>query len=116
MRGEADIREQYSKLFNTLNQRNIGSLLEKDKQASDLFMNQGITFTVYSDSEGIEKIFPYDIIPRIITAAEWAHVEAGIKQRLRALNLFLKDIYSNQQILKDKIIPAELITSCPHYT
>jgi uncharacterized circularly permuted ATP-grasp superfamily protein len=116
MRGEADIREQYSKLFNTLSQMNIGSLLEKDKQASELFMNQGITFTVYSDSEGIEKIFPYDIIPRIITATEWAHVEAGIKQRLRALNLFLKDIYSSQQILKDKIIPAELITSCPHYT
>lgn len=115
MRGETDIREQYGKLFNTLNQMNSGSLLEKDKQASELFMNQGITFTVYSENEGIERIFPYDIIPRIITAAEWAHVEAGIKQRLKALNRFLKDIYSDQQIIKDKIIPAELITSCPHY-
>ena len=116
MRGEQNIHEQYDKLFATLRQMNKDSLLEKDKQASDLFMNQGITFTVYSENEGIERIFPYDIIPRIITAAEWLHIESGIKQRLKALNLFLKDIYSHQQIIKDKIIPAELITSCPHYT
>ena len=79
-------------------------------------MNQGITFTVYSDNAGIERIFPFDIIPRIIQAAEWDHIEAGIRQRLKALNLFLKDIYSDQQILKDKIVPAELIASCPQYT
>src|SRR5438128_11560371 len=79
-------------------------------------MNQGITFTVYNDDAGIERIFPFDIIPRILTSAEWKHIESGIKQRLRALNLFLKDIYSNQQILKDGIIPLELIASCPHYT
>ena len=79
-------------------------------------MSQGITFTVYNNDEGIERIFPFDILPRIITAAEWAHVEAGIKQRLTALNLFLKDIYSDQQIIKDNIIPAELIASCPHFT
>lgn len=64
-------------------------------------MNQGITFTVYSDDAGIERIFPFDIIPRIITWAEWAKIESGIKQRLKALNLFLKDIYHDQQILKD---------------
>ncbi len=79
-------------------------------------MNQGITFTVYSDNAGIERIFPFDIIPRILTGIEWDHIQQGITQRLRALNLFLKDIYSEQQILKDKIIPAELIASCPHYT
>lgn len=84
--------------------------------AGELFMNQGITFTVYSDDAGIEKIFPFDIIPRILTGAEWDHIEQGIKQRLRALNLFLKDIYSEQNILKDKIIPAELVASCPQYT
>ena len=115
MRGESNIREQYTKLFNVLSQLHINSLHDKDKLASELFMNQGITFTVYSDNAGIEKIFPYDIIPRIITAAEWQHVEEGIKQRLKALNLFLKDIYNEQQIIKDKIIPAELIASCPHY-
>ncbi|HEX5152444.1 MAG TPA: circularly permuted type 2 ATP-grasp protein [Parafilimonas sp.] len=116
MRGERNIRGQYSKLFETLQQLHINTLLDKDKQASELFMNQGITFTVYSENEGIERIFPYDIIPRIITAAEWDHIERGIKQRLTALNLFLKDIYNDRQILKDKIIPAELIATCPHYT
>ena len=115
MRGEQAIREQYSKLFQSIQQLDLSELSEKDKQASELFMNQGITFTVYSDNEGIEKIFPYDIIPRIITAAEWNHIEAGIKQRLKALNFFLKDIYNERNILKDKIIPSELIASCPHY-
>ncbi|WP_415157865.1 circularly permuted type 2 ATP-grasp protein [Parafilimonas sp.] len=115
MRGEKNIREQYAKLFEVLNHLHINTLHDKDRLASELFMNQGITFTVYSDNAGIERIFPYDIIPRIITAAEWQHIEEGIKQRLRALNLFLKDIYNDQQIIKDKIIPAGLITSCPHY-
>jgi uncharacterized circularly permuted ATP-grasp superfamily protein len=116
MRGEQSIRGQYGKLFETLQQLHINTLLDKDKQAGELFMNQGITFTVYSENEGIERIFPYDIIPRIITAAEWDHIERGIKQRLTALNLFLKDIYNDQEILRDKIIPAELIATCPHYT
>lgn len=115
MRDDSGIREQYSKLFSVLNSLHINTLYDKDKLASELFMNQGITFTVYSDNAGIERIFPYDIIPRIITSAEWQHIEAGIKQRLKALNLFLKDIYNQQQILKDKIIPADLIASCPHY-
>lgn len=79
-------------------------------------MNQGITFTVYNDDVGIERIFPFDIIPRIITGKEWHKIELGIKQRIKALNLFLKDIYSERQILRDKIVPAELIASCPEYT
>lgn len=115
MRGEQSIRDQYSKVFNTLEQMQLNMLYEKHKLAGELFMNQGITFTVYSDNAGIERIFPYDIIPRILTAGEWLHIEEGIKQRLKALNFFLKDIYNEQNILKDKIIPYELITSCPHY-
>jgi uncharacterized circularly permuted ATP-grasp superfamily protein len=110
------IRAQYRKVFNTLQQLDISNLQQKDAFAGELFMNQGITFTVYSDNAGIERIFPFDIIPRIITATEWDHVEKGIQQRLKALNLFLKDIYNEQQILKDKIIPAGLIASRPHYT
>src|SRR4030095_6685549 len=110
------IREQYQKVFNTLQQLDTSNLHQKDALAGELFMNQGITFTVYSDDVGIERIFPFDIIPRIITAEEWDHIEKGIQQRLKALNLFLKDIYNEQQILKDKIIPAGLIASCPHYT
>lgn len=112
----SDIREPYSKVLATLQHLDVNALHQKDKSAGELFMSQGITFTVYADNAGIERIFPFDIIPRIITGKEWAHVESGIKQRLRALNLFLKDIYNDQLILKDKIVPASLIASCPHYT
>jgi len=110
------IRAEYRHIAQTLSSSEVDSLHYKDKLAGELFMNQGITFTVYSDDEGIERIFPFDIIPRIITGKEWDVVELGIKQRITALNLFLKDIYSERQILKDKIIPAELIASCPEYT
>ncbi len=109
------VRVPYQKLVETILNHNVEDLHLKDKLASELFMNQGITFTVYSDDAGIERIFPFDILPRIITAAEWDHVEKGIQQRLKALNLFLKDIYNEQQIIKDKIVPGELIASCPHY-
>ncbi len=79
-------------------------------------MNQGITFTVYADNAGIERIFPFDIIPRIISTEAWDKIERGIKQRLKTLNLFLNDVYGEQQILKDGVVPAELIASCPQYT
>lgn len=113
---DGGFRPEYRHVAETLRQLHIDSLYQKDKLASDLFMNQGITFTVYSDNAGIERIFPFDIIPRIIQASEWEHIEAGIRQRLKALNLFLKDIYSEQQILKDQVVPVELIASCPQYT
>jgi uncharacterized circularly permuted ATP-grasp superfamily protein len=90
--------------------------LQRRKQAADLsFLNQGITFTVYGRQEGTEKIFPYDLLPRIITAAEWSKVEHGLMQRITALNLFLKDIYNEGLILRDGIVPREVIFSCKHY-
>src|SRR5258705_7764930 len=116
MCSDRKIRPQYQQVFNDISQLPGEILQQKDKLASELFMNQGITFTVYSDDAGIERIFPFDIIPRILTSAEWDHIQQGITQRLPALNLFLKNIYSEQQVIKDKIIPAELISSCPHYT
>lgn len=109
------IRDQYAKVVDFLSQLSIEELNKKEELAKRLFMSQGITFTVYSSGEGIEKIFPFDIIPRIITAAEWDFIERGIKQRLKALNLFLKDIYSTQFILKDGVVPADMVYSCPHY-
>jgi uncharacterized circularly permuted ATP-grasp superfamily protein len=75
----------------------------------------GMTFNVYSDDQGIERILPLDLIPRIISAEEWNAAERGLEQRIEALNRFLDDIYHDQKILKDKIIPAELILSCPSY-
>src|SRR6478735_8114263 len=116
MKNSDSIRQPYHTIFEAISKLNLHDLQQKDKLASELFMSQGITFTVYSDNEGIERIFPFYIIPRIITAVEWRHIERGIKQRLKALNLFLKDIYNEQQIIKDNIIPAALIASCPHFT
>lgn len=111
-----DIRDHYQKVFEALQQMDVAAIQQKEHLASELFMNQGITFTVYSDNAGIERIFPFDIIPRIITGAEWDRVEKGIQQRLKALNLFLKDVYNEQNIIRDKVIPAQLIASCPQYT
>lgn len=116
MMGPESIRAPYRALLQSMGQLTTENLIQKDMQASELFMNQGITFTVYSDNAGIERIFPFDILPRIITGEEWNQVEVGIKQRLKALNLFLKDVYQQQQIIKDGIIPAWLIASCPHFT
>jgi uncharacterized circularly permuted ATP-grasp superfamily protein len=109
------VRAPYEAIFNYLKSIPQHILDGKEELAKKLFMNQGITFTVYSGNEGIEKIFPFDIIPRIITSQEWNHIEAGIKQRLSALNLFLNDVYNKQQIIKDGIIPADMIYSCPHF-
>jgi uncharacterized circularly permuted ATP-grasp superfamily protein len=90
--------------------------LRRRKQAADLsFLNQGITFTVYGRGEGTERIFPYDPVPRIVTASEWATVERGLAQRITALNLFLKDIYNEGRILKDGVVPREIVYSCKHF-
>jgi len=109
------VRRPYSSVFSSLQQINTETLISKHNIASELFMNQGITFTVYNNDEGIERIFPFDIIPRIITGGEWQQIEQGIAQRLKALNLFIKDIYNEQQVIHDGIIPASLIATCPHY-
>jgi uncharacterized circularly permuted ATP-grasp superfamily protein len=113
--GQNELREHYGPLlehFTALPQDEV----QRRKQAADLsFLNQGITFTVYGREEGTEKIFPYDLLPRIITSAEWAKVERGLTQRITALNLFLKDIYNEGRILKDGIVPREIVYSCQHF-
>jgi len=116
MMGSDGFRKEYQSIIHTIDSFSNADLEMKNKIAGELFMQQGITFTVYSDNKGIERIFPFDILPRVITGSEWDKIEKGIKQRLKALNLFLKDIYNEQNIINDKIIPAELIASCPHYT
>src|SRR6195952_3841838 len=112
---DANVRDHYRKVIEYISGESADDLNKKEELAKRLFMSQGITFTVYNSGEGIEKIFPFDIIPRIITASEWAFVEKGIKQRLTALNLFLKDIYNNQFIVKDGVVPIDVIYSCPHF-
>jgi uncharacterized circularly permuted ATP-grasp superfamily protein len=86
------------------------------RQAADAaFLYQGITFTVYGQDQGIERIFPFDLVPRIIPAAEWRRLEEGLTQRVTALNLFLNDIYHEQRILREKRVPAELVFSASHF-
>src|SRR5580698_11584531 len=90
--------------------------LQRCKQSAELsFLTQGITFTVYGRDEGTERIFPYDLLPRLVTAAEWDRIERGLTQRITALNLFLRDVYSDAKILNDHVIPRELVYSCKHY-
>jgi uncharacterized circularly permuted ATP-grasp superfamily protein len=115
MFSSSGIRDTYRHFVAAIQNLSVEEMSHKDELAKKLFMSQGITFTVYSSGEGIEKIFPFDIIPRILEAEEWKHIEAGIKQRLKALNIFLKDIYNQQFIIKDGIIPAKLIYSCPNF-
>jgi uncharacterized circularly permuted ATP-grasp superfamily protein len=71
--------------------------------------NQGITFTVYSDKDAIDRILPFDLIPRVLTAREWDHLERGVRQRVAAINAFIHDVYHDQKILKDGIVPTRLV-------
>ena len=87
MFGKDGIRSAYRNIVSAIQDLSADEMTHKDELAKKLFMSQGITFTVYSSGEGIEKIFPFDIIPRILEAAEWKHIEEGIKQRLKALNI-----------------------------
>ncbi|HEY9715495.1 MAG TPA: circularly permuted type 2 ATP-grasp protein [Chroococcales cyanobacterium] len=89
---------------------------DRRRRMADLwFRNQGITFTVYKDETGVERIFPFDLVPRIVPQAEWRIIELGLEQRLFALNMFCHDIYHEQRILREGIIPAELIYSAPMF-
>ncbi len=78
-------------------------------------INLGITFTVYSEAEAIDRILPFDCLPRVITASEWRHIEAGVKQRVVALNCFLQDIYHDRRILNEGVVPAALVLGNPNY-
>ena len=88
-----------------------GELLARQAAAERLLLQNGITFNVYSDNAATEKIFPFDIIPRVVEGAEWDWIERGLKQRVYALNLFIDDIYHQRKIVKDKIVPDYLIES-----
>jgi uncharacterized circularly permuted ATP-grasp superfamily protein len=109
------VRPQYQALFDTL-QSMPSEELRRRKQIADLsFLHQGITFTVYGRDEGIERIFPNDLLPRILTAEEWSRIERGLIQRITALNLFLHDIYHEGRILNDRVVPLDLIYSCKQF-
>src|SRR4030088_2734582 len=108
-------RRQYRPLHNLLLNLGADELRRSKHEADQSFFNQGITFTVYGNDKGTERIFPHDLLPRIITSAEWETIERGLTQRITALNLFLKDIYHEGRILSDGTVPRGLIYSCQHY-
>ncbi len=112
---EGIARPHYDKLLHRFGQFSIDDIKARREIVNIFFRNQGITFTVYGEEEGVERIFPFDLIPRVVAAHEWQAIEKGLVQRITALNEFLYDIYHTQKILKDKIIPPELILGRQHF-
>src|SRR3954467_6823925 len=108
-------REHCRPLYEAVIARSLGELRQLQADADRAFLAQGITFTVYGDEQGTERIFPYDLLPRMITAAEWEMLERGLTQRLTAINLFLKDVYHEGKILAEGVVPRDLVYSCRHY-
>ena len=102
-------------LLETVESLSEGHLLRYKHAAERLLLQMGITFNVYGDSAGTERIFPFDLIPRIVPAGEWDHIERGLKQRVHALNAFIGDIYHERKILRDGVIPSEVILSAASY-
>ncbi|MGA7855733.1 MAG: circularly permuted type 2 ATP-grasp protein [Candidatus Acidiferrales bacterium] len=108
-------RPHYSKLFEKLALMAPGQFEERRKLADLSFLLQGITFTVYNDGQGTERLLPFDLIPRILPNSEWQRIDRGLAQRVVALNLFLRDVYGKQCIFKDKQIPRSLVYSSVHF-
>lgn len=112
---DGSLRPHYRKFAARLGSVPKDDWASKRHAVDALFLRQGITFNVYGDSKGTERIFPFDLMPRIISAPEWEKLEAGLIQRITALNLFLHDIYHEQKIIKDGVIPPYYILSARHF-
>jgi uncharacterized circularly permuted ATP-grasp superfamily protein len=113
--GSGEIFPHYRK-FHSILEKLTREEIESRRHSVDLaFLRQGVTFNVYGDARGTERIFPFDLVPRIIPASEWEYIERGLTQRITALNLFLHDIYHEQKIIKDGVIPAHYILSGKHF-
>jgi len=102
-------------LVNNIENLPEGELLNRQRAAERALLHMGITFNVYGESAGVEKIFPFDLVPRIVPAAEWSLIERGLKQRITALNHFIHDLYHDQKILKNGILPEEIVLSSKAY-
>ena len=109
------IKTPYRKIASIFNSLSAEQFEKRNELIRLSFLNQGITYQVYSEADRKEHIFPFDPFPRIIKSDEWSTIERGALQRSRALNFFLKDIYTDQKILKDKVVPPEMVLSSPHF-
>ncbi len=112
---EGGVRGHYAAVHGRLTSLSAEALAERQRTLERSFLLQGVTFTVYGAESATERIIPTDLVPRIIPAAEWKTIEAGLTQRLQALNMFLADIYGDQRILMDGIVPRELVLGAPSY-
>jgi len=112
---EGSIRPHYAALLKVISGLPREELQRRKHSADVSFLMQGITFTVYGREEGTERIFPYDLIPRLVTGEEWDVIERGLTQRITALNLFLHDVYHEGKILAQGVIPREIVYSCQHF-
>ncbi len=110
-----EVRPHYRVLLERLRELGPRALLSRRKLADSAFLTQGITFTVYSEKDDIERTLPFDVVPRIINGKEWTQIEEGLVQRLTALNLFCRDVYHEQHILRDNKVPAELVLGAGFY-
>src|SRR5476649_2054568 len=112
---DGKVREHYREFSHWLQQQSPDTIAHKRAEADLIFRRVGITFAVYGNDAGTERLIPFDIIPRIIHAAEWAKLEAGLVQRVKTLNMFIHDIYHDQKIIKAGVIPAEQIFQNAQY-
>ena len=113
--GDGRVRDHYRGFADWLDRTPPGRMAQKREEAERAFHRVGITFAVYGEDAGNERLIPFDIVPRIIPAEEWRTLEAGLKQRVRTLNLFLHDIYHDQSILKAGVVPAERVLGNAQY-
>src|SRR5262249_11165915 len=109
------VRPQYAALSQRVARLPADELNRRQLACEQSFLHQGITFTVYGDNQSTERIIPTDLLPRIVTASEWWRIDRGLKQRITALNLFLKDIYTDGRVLTDGLIPRSMIYGSRHY-
>src|SRR5258707_2774704 len=112
---DGQVRPHYSALDGRLTTLPAGELQRRQQACELSFLHQGITFTVYNDNQATERIIPTDLLPRIVTAPEWARIDAGLRQRIAVLNLFLRDIYGDARVLKDGVVPRSMIYGSKHY-
>ena len=108
---QGNVRGPYKGIFTELAPSDASELAARSDALGRAFIDQGITFSL----SGQERPFPLDLVPRVISAAEWSRLERGITQRVKALELYLSDVYGEQEILRDGVIPRRLVTSCEHF-
>ncbi|MDA0673054.1 MAG: circularly permuted type 2 ATP-grasp protein [Cyanobacteria bacterium] len=108
-------RPESALLIDRINELSLADLKQRQQAAQNALFKLGVTFNVYSDSQGTERIFPFDVVPRVVSAHEWEWLSRGLQQRIRALNCFIHDVYNDQKILKDNVVPRHVVESAPGF-